>query len=80
MAKNATAEYNVLVEYAANICNSDRVAKVFGKERSNELSDILGEFVREWEECPCDPDGATPEQDERMDAVLDNYRDKINAL
>lgn len=73
-------EANVLVEYSANMCTSDRVAKVFGKELSDELSNILADFQREWDEVEVDEDGATPEQDAELDAFLDKYQRLINAL
>lgn len=71
---------NVLVEYAANICKSERVAKVFGKENSDKLSNILGDFVRDWEAVKVDADGPTAEQDAELDAVLDKYQKAINEL
>jgi len=73
-------EANVLVEYATNICDSDRVAKVFCKENTNELSNILGDFTREWEEVEVDEDGATKDQDAELDSVLEKYQEKINDL
>ena len=73
-------EANVLVEYAANLCGSERVAKIFCKEESEELSNILGDFNREWDEVEVYEEGATPEQDAELDAVLEKYQKIINAL
>lgn len=73
-------EVNVLVEYAANLCGSERVAKIFCKEVSEELSNVLGDFNREWEEVKVDEDGPTKEQDEELDTILEEYQRKINAL
>lgn len=70
-------ERAVLVEYAANLCNSDKVAEVFGCEPTEELSNILCDFVREWEAAPCDPEGATPEQDAVLDSILGEYAERI---
>lgn len=71
---------NALVEYAANLCGSDRVAKAFGKPESDDLSSILADFVSDWESVEVDADGATPEQDKELDAVLNKYQKKILTL
>lgn len=70
-------ERAVLVEYAANLCSSDKVAEVFGCEPTEELSNILCDFVREWKAAPCDPEGATPEQDAVLDSILGEYAERI---
>lgn len=74
-------EINVLVEYAFNACNSDRVAEIYCKESSNELLDILGEFNRDWEDVKIGVDSPpTKAQDAKLDAILEEYQEKINNL
>lgn len=71
-------ETTVLVEYAANACGSARVAEVFGVEDNDELKTLLSDFEEEYDEVEVDPEGATAEQDAKLNAVLESYRKKIN--
>ena len=73
-------EYDILIHYAANLCDSKRVARVFGIDDSSVLADILGDFQKEWDEVEVDEDGATVEQDAELDAILDKYRDLIKSI
>lgn len=70
-------ETTVLVEYAANACGSARVAEVFGVEDNDELKTLLSDFEEEYDEVEVDPEGATAEQDAKLNAILESYRKKI---
>lgn len=70
-------EITVLVEYAGNACGSARVAEVFGVEDNDELKTMLSNFEEEFDAVEVDPEGATPEQDAKLDAILESYRKQI---
>lgn len=70
-------ETTVLVEYAANACGSARVAEVFGVEDNDELKTLLSDFEEEYDEVEVDPEGATAEQEAKLNAVLESYRKRI---
>ena len=41
---------------------------------------ILNYYEREWEACPCDPEGATPEQEAELDAILTKCAEELRTL
>lgn len=73
-------EYVILIHYAANLCDSERVSRVFGIGDSSVLVGILGDFQREWDDLEIDEYGATVEQAAELDAIVDKYRDLIKGI
>ena len=63
---------NALILATANLLNT---RDVLGS--SEEVNAIIRQFLEEWEDAECDEDGATPEQNEVLDAILDKYAQKI---
>ena len=55
--------------------NPNNAQDVFGS--SEAVNAIIRQFLDEWEDAECDEDGATPEQNEVLDAILDKYTQKI---
>ena len=47
---------------------------------SDEGRDIIAASIREWEALPCDPEGATKEQESAMDEHLELLADEVLAL
>lgn len=66
---------NSLINYAANV--PDHTLEELRDEYGNSISSVLVEFDREWNNAPCDPEGATAEQDANLDSILDRYADDI---
>ena len=46
-------------------------------DNSDAVMEIVNEFAEEWEDADCDDEDATPEQKEALDALLDEYTDRI---
>lgn len=46
-------------------------------DNSDAVMEIVNEFAEEWEDADCDDENATPEQKEALDALLDEYTDRI---
>lgn len=63
---------NALILATANLLNT---RDVLGS--SEEVNEIVRQFLEEWEDAECDEEGATPEQNEVLDAILDKYTQKI---
>lgn len=81
LEESAKAEQaDALIRYAANDCDSEEVEKAFGKAGSVELEAKLGYFIDEFNAVEVDADGATPEQDEQLNAVIEKYIAVINNL
>lgn len=57
------------------IANPNNAQDVFGSSEAANV--IVRQFLEEWEDAECDEDGATPEQNEVLDAILDKYAQKI---
>ncbi len=60
---------NDLISYAAGSGKSEFY--------NNEQSDLFAEFDREWQNLPCDAEGATAAQNAEQDKLLDEYARKI---
>lgn len=46
-------------------------------DNSDAVMGIVNEFAEEWEDADCDDEDATPEQKEALDALLNEYTDRI---
>lgn len=46
-------------------------------DNSDAVMEIVNEFAEEWEDADCDDEDATPEQKEALDALLNEYTDRI---
>ena len=46
-------------------------------DNSDAVMEIVNEFAEEWEDADCDDENATPEQKEALDALLNEYTDRI---
>lgn len=81
--KNTITQLEVcelLIDYSGNIISSSELADKIGKTDNAEVANILKEFQREWDEAPCDEEGATKEQDAYIDSILENYANQLLAL
>ena len=74
MEKNSIID--MLTAYAANAISGCEIAEKLNKNEDS-IKIILQEFEQEWEEAPCNEDGATKEQDEHMDEILENYAQEL---
>lgn len=64
----------ILIDYIAGLDNSiENLGDELGRKLTTKDSVILGEFVREWELAPCDEEGPSHEQDEKLDSILEDY-------
>uniref|UniRef100_A0A6H2A4P5 Uncharacterized protein n=1 Tax=viral metagenome TaxID=1070528 RepID=A0A6H2A4P5_9ZZZZ len=72
----------ILIDYYANINIPNTLLFQVGvsKKNLNETREIMALSQREWEAIPCDPEGATPEQERMLDQVLDNTTKQILKL
>lgn len=66
-----------LVYYYTNCITSDGVLRKAKITPTDELTDIIKESQREWDNLPCDEDGATLEQDKAMTKHLNDVADRI---
>ena len=82
MLENIEIEYHsVLVDYAANNATSVTVANAFKVDEQKLLdSSILGDFQREYDEAPCDPDGLNEEQEQNLLDIENKYIELIKEL
>jgi hypothetical protein len=46
-------------------------------DKFNEVGSIMAEFKSRWDSAPCDSEGATKEQDEVMDKILQDASDSL---
>lgn len=44
---------------------------------NNEQIDIIAEYNRDWEDMPCDAEGANSEQDKAMYELLEKIAEKV---
>jgi hypothetical protein len=49
-------------------------------EQEEQISNILGEYNRQWDDAPCDDEGATSEQDANLDRIIDECSTEIAKL
>ena len=47
---------------------------------NSEQLDIIAEHSREWDAFPCDPEGATVEQEQEQDEFLEKVAEKVLAV
>lgn len=75
-----------LVDYSANMITQETfirnavdpmLTEPINEREYNEISNILGEFNRDWESAPCDAEGATPEQEHKLDLILQKAENEI---
>ena len=50
------------------------------KSYNSEQLDIIAEHNREWDALSCDPEGATVEQEQEQDALLEKVAEKVLAV
>lgn len=82
--KNATITQSEVIDlltgYSSNGVSSSDIAERLGLDNDLRVAEILGQFQREWDSAPCDDEGATEEQDEYLDNILESAADKLLAL
>lgn len=71
---------DLLTGYSSNGISSSDIAGRLGLDNDLRVAEILGQFQREWDNAPCDDEGATKEQDEYLDSILESAADKLLAL
>jgi len=64
-----------LIAYIAG----ENIDAFFGtlKDKESDVTDLFGLCAHYWNAIECDPEGPTPEQDNELNAVLDEYSEKI---
>lgn len=77
---------NEIVHYFGDLVPSEKITdfvELFTKIDADQLeriSDVLGEYDREWKDSPCDPEGPTEEQDIEMDEIVRKCAREIAAI
>lgn len=68
-----------VVEYFANMISAEAFIDTHIKpyvpvndEKAEKIRVILAEGAREWDAAPCDPEGASKEQNKFLDAIIDD--------
>lgn len=72
--------FDLLAHYAMNSINSSDVAEFLKIEDDNSVSEVLGEFQRDWDDAECDSEGPTSEQEKALDNIQDYFADKLIRL
>ncbi len=62
-----------LVNYAANM-QTEHLDKI---KEEKDISEELADFLREWNDAECDEECTTPEQNARLDEILERYAKEI---
>lgn len=67
-----------LIDYSANSITSEQLLIDNNLTKTEEeVSEILLDFQNEWDETPCDDEGANKEQDKLLDGILEKYAKKL---
>ncbi len=69
----------LLVEYLSNMINTSDVAEKLSITEEK-LEQILKDTQQDWEDADCDKEGATKEQEAKMDLILERAAEKIIRL
>ena len=77
LEKTKTELNGLLVDYACNSIGTSGICEFLNTDKFNEVSDVLGQFQREWDGAECDSEGATSEQEAYMDSILESYVNKL---
>jgi len=64
----------VILSYFSNSINTFDLMKKLGLngKTEDEVSEILKEAQKDWNDAPCDNEGATREQDAKLDLIIEN--------
>mgnify|MGYP001589564959 CR=1 FL=1 len=68
-----------LVHYLSNAITLSTLSEQIEKDELQVGVIIIG-LQRTWDSLPCDSEGPTPEQDAAMDALLQEYAEKLYNL
>jgi hypothetical protein len=75
---------NYVIEYFACILGINdfikRLDVQVSEEQEEQIANILGEYSRQWDDAPCDDEGATAEQDANFDRIIDECATEIAKL
>lgn len=69
-----------LIQYASNDISSSDIADMLNLSDDIRVANILTDFQSDWDQCECDDEGATKEQDKAMDALLEATAKELLAL
>jgi hypothetical protein len=70
---------DLLVGYVSNGISATGIARRIGKDELK-IGEALYVLQQEWDEMPCDPEGATKEQEADMDRLLEIYAQELLEL
>lgn len=77
---------NEIVHYFGDIATTDTITDIvelFAKivdDDIHRISDVLGEYNRDWDNAPCNEEGPTDEQDKKMDEIVLSCAKEIAAV
>lgn len=65
------------IEEALILATSNANAALRSIYHNDEIYDLIYEFVDEWEELECDPEGANDEQLKQQDELINDFAQRI---
>ena len=77
---------NVVDYFANSITSTEFINKILrpltsvSEEQEEKISDILSEYNREWSDADCDAEGATQEQNKKLDRIIEDAAFSIAEL
>jgi hypothetical protein len=74
-----TPTQEAIQEELLRFSNVDSMLAVLNLNQTkvNEVGQIMSEFKLAWDSAPCDPEGATKEQDVYLDSLLEEYSNDL---
>ena len=72
----------LILDNYASLTNAEleKIKKSINCQDEEAIMQILAEFAGQWVNAPCDPEGATKEQDEYLDTILENCAEDLLKL
>lgn len=67
---------SILINFTANR-NCDTTLKAMNLIDNEHNRDILNSFLNDWDRAECDEEGATQEQDDNLNTIIDKTIDRL---